>query len=463
MATEQPIPAHDVSAKPFERVVLLLIGAVLGLALLKFGNPIVFEGQFPPPRNLAEIIYLAWPAAWGFAIVAVLICLAIPLLRRPRGIPRWVLWAPLIWLGWQWIATFHSIQPELSRLTALHFTFGTLWFFLGLLATRGVSRSLLVWIGIGVALCLVISTGFRQQFGELEATRVFYEKLAKGEHPPDIQKQYDTPEFRRVLESPLFQHKVASERIYSTLFYPNTLAGVLILLSPGLLAAAWFGLKSASPLSRKLLPTLLLVGVSLCLVWSGSKSGWLIAMVMVGIALLRSSIPAKWRKPLIIGVAVVGLGLLVGRNLIYFQKGAKSVGARADYWAAAGRTFLDNPLTGSGPGTFAESYRTRKAADSEMARLAHNDFIQQASDSGAIGFVAFLVFVAGSIGCLWRHPAVRSSPIGFFIWLGLLGWGLQSLTEFGLYIPAIAWPAFFLLGLLWRHTTNAIDTQPANE
>jgi hypothetical protein len=36
----------------------------------------------------------------------------------------------------------------------------------------------------------------------------------------------------------------------------------------------------------------------------------------------------------------------------------------------------------------------------------------------------------------------------FCIWLGVLGWGLQGLMEFGLYIPAMAWPGFTFLGWL---------------
>ena len=36
----------------------------------------------------------------------------------------------------------------------------------------------------------------------------------------------------------------------------------------------------------------------------------------------------------------------------------------------------------------------------------------------------------------------------FAVWLGVLGWSLQSLVEFGLYIPALAWPAFTFLGWL---------------
>lgn len=36
----------------------------------------------------------------------------------------------------------------------------------------------------------------------------------------------------------------------------------------------------------------------------------------------------------------------------------------------------------------------------------------------------------------------------FGVWLGVLGWSLQGFAEFGLYIPALAWPAFAFLGWL---------------
>ena len=39
--------------------------------------------------------------------------------------------------------------------------------------------------------------------------------------------------------------------------------------------------------------------------------------------------------------------------------------------------------------------------------------------------------------------------IKFAVWLGLLGLFLHSGMEFNLYYPALAWPAFFLLGWLW--------------
>jgi len=45
------------------------------------------------------------------------------------------------------------------------------------------------------------------------------------------------------------------------------------------------------------------------------------------------------------------------------------------------------------------------------------------------------------------HTAIEDWTT-FGVWVGVLGWALQGLVEFGLYIPALAWPAFALLGWL---------------
>ena len=44
----------------------------------------------------------------------------------------------------------------------------------------------------------------------------------------------------------------------------------------------------------------------------------------------------------------------------------------------------------------------------------------------------------------WRH----GDAISFAIFAGVFAWFTQGFGEFGLYIPALAWPAFTLLGML---------------
>jgi O-antigen ligase len=82
-----------------------------------------------------------------------------------------------------------------------------------------------------------------------------------------------------------------------------------------------------------------------------------------------------------------------------------------------------------------------------MTRLTHNDYLEQASDSGLPGAVVFAGFVLLSLQRL--QPRCRGDGLRFATWLGLLGWALQGLVEFGLYVPAVGWTAFWLLGWLW--------------
>ena len=73
--------------------------------------------------------------------------------------------------------------------------------------------------------------------------------------------------------------------------------------------------------------------------------------------------------------------------------------------------------------------------------------------SGFFGFLSFSAFVFGSLAFLYRKSQV--DLVDFCVWLGLLGWTLQGFVEFGLYIPALAWPAFLFLGWLFRPELNS--------
>ena len=226
----------------------------------------------------------------------------------------------------------------------------------------------------------------------------------------------------------------------------NAFAGAILLLLPPLLYAAWQWGKRRSQAMAWLLASLLAIAAAACLVWSGSKAGWLIALVVVLLALFRLNFSRGLKAAL---ASVLLLGGLTGfflRHAGYFEQGATSASARMDYWRAAIKITRAHPLVGSGPGTFGVEYRKIKDPKAEMAKLAHNDYLEQASDSGLPAFLAYTGFWVCGLFYLWRRGLKETQR--FAVWLGLLGWSLQGLVEFGLYIPALAWPAFLLMGWL---------------
>lgn len=405
------------------------VGVFLALALLKLGNPVILDHKLDPPGDILEFLIWSWPVAWGYALLAVLVVWGMRFVRRPTTAPAWLIWLPLIWLGWQCLSAAQTVRWSLTAPTLKHFTATVFCFYLGLLALGKAKDLTPLWWPLLVGFAVVMAVGFHQHFGGLESTRQFV---------------YSQPGWERLPAA--FLQKIASERIYATLFYPNTLAGVILLFAPMLI-----GFALASPPSlgaRRAAAGAITLAALGCLYWSGSKAGWLIALVVALVAWMHSQINSKLKWVVMAGLLVAGLGGFVIKYMGYLEKGAQSLGARFDYWQAALHITFTQPILGSGPGTFSVLYRHLKPTDAEMARLAHNDYLQQASDSGLPGFALYAAIVVGCLVLLYSRPDEAKSWLRFGMWLGLLGWALQGMTEFNLYVPALAWPAFLLLGWL---------------
>jgi O-antigen ligase len=194
-----------------------------------------------------------------------------------------------------------------------------------------------------------------------------------------------------------------------------------------------------------------------CLYWSGSKGGWLLALLAGLITLLHLQFSKRMKLILIGAVFAAGLAGFAWKYAGFFQRGATSVVARFDYWQVAWDTAVAKPVFGTGPGTFSVAYAKVKKPESEMARLAHNDYLQQASDSGFLGLLIYSAFVIGGLRVGYSGLGDGASVLRFGVWLGLLAWAIQGLAEFTLYVPSVAWPAFALVGWLLGTTGKRID------
>jgi hypothetical protein len=440
----------------FERVFLFAAGLWLGLSLVKFGNPIIFDQLITPPANTIEFLFLAWPLSWAYVVFGVVIIAAIPVLSRtpkpeseadksdlrPRRGLKWAFGLLAFWLFWQFISSTRSVDSRLSTPTLVHFTSCVLVFVLGWRALGKGRWNGLFWTPILIGLSYVLFSGFDQHNGGLEATR---------------QAFYQQPNWQLYPREYLL--KIASNRVFGPLVYPNALAQLIILILPICLWQLWT-LTSRWPRMVRLVVAGLFgyLGFA-CLYWTGSKGGWLVALVVAAVLFLHLEFPKKLKVTLISAGLVLGILAFFLRFSAYFEKGATSVGARFSYWRAAAQTTAAHPLLGTGPGTFSIPYKQLKAPEAEMAKLTHNDYLEQASDSGIPGSLAFTGFILITLCGRYRH-SLKSGWPAFLIWLGLLGWALQAAIEFGLYIPALAWPMFLLSGLLWGLPEKS---KPGNE
>jgi O-antigen ligase len=398
---------------------------------MKLGNPVIFDSIITAPTNLAEFIFVAWPVNWGYVLLAMVVLASLPILQPRLSRKQWPVLLLFVWLFWQFLSATHSIDKRLTTPTVIHFASCVIAFLLGLWGLAGTRAGIAFWAPIFAGLFYVLFSGFDQHHGGLEAVR---------------REFYANPNWQMYPKEYLL--KVQSNRIFSTLVYPNSLAGVILLFLPISMWKLWdFTTSTPRVVRGVVLGFFGYLGVA-CLYWTGSKGGWLIALGMIAVGLLHLRFSKKLKLVLVATGLTLGLVLFFLRFSSYFQRGATSVSARFTYWSAALQTMRDNPILGTGPGTFSVAYRKIKPPDAEMARLTHNDYLEQGSDSGIVGAFAFLGFVIGSLVLLYKKSVVLGWEF-LLLWIGLLGWAGQALIEFSLYIPALSWPVFLFFGWLW--------------
>ncbi len=448
-------------------VYTLLLGLFLGFAIVKFGNPVVLEGQLEVPRTLAEFWGWPWPLRWARAAFLPLAVVGL-LWSRPGSVLRsraahrcpWPLWVlPLLWLAWQYLAARDTVDPSLTQLVLPHFAATVACFFLGFLGLREVTLQRWLWPGLlaGVAFCLVKAVNqYAIEFPTDLATYRESERTGWTNTPPAM-----LDELKRLqlvfttngvdLANPVILKKLEKGRVYGTLVYPNALAAILLLLLPPALVLAWTRTRDLRPGLRLWVMGLTALLGGSCFFWTGSKAGWLVALGVGGVALLFRPGSARTKTWAVAAIVGVGLAVFFARHAGYFRQGATSASARVDYWRAAWATANTHPWFGTGPGTFQRPYSAMKSPEQEMARLVHNDYLEQASDSGWPGALLYTGWIGGLLWTLgrrcWQTPWTQLDPLNLAVWLGLLGWFLQATAEFSLYIPALAWTAFLLAGM----------------
>ena len=224
--------------------------------------------------------------------------------------------------------------------------------------------------------------------------------------------------------------------LYEPFGYSNALglyAAVGIVLSLGMCLRA--PASRTRVLAAAALPVL---GATLAL--TSSRGAWVaVAVGSVVMLFLRRAIPGAWLAVLL--VAGVAGGLALGS--LGDKQPLSLTESRLDYWRVAWHDVVDNPLLGSGAGTFGD-YLRHDASVSHVARDAHNVYLETLAELGPIGLALLATaLVIPLLGLGGRQEPVVAAAGGayaaFLVHAGLdWDWEFAAVVLAGLSAGVVA-------------------------
>ena len=245
---------------------------------------------------------------------------------------------------------------------------------------------------------------------------------------------------------------------------PNSFAGLLVLILPPVLGAAF---RRSATLTQRVwwgwVAVVLLLGMVLAI----SRGAWVslaIALTIWPLVAARGSWVRRLRIAVLILAAVGALGTAMywkspkvrARFTALALQGGEVT--RPHMWRGAWQLFRDAPLLGTGGGSYNVLFeRHRQEGFRDEPLWAHNEYLNTLSDYGAVGFLLFFG-AAGAIAvrCIRgrREEAARrrdwldSPTVVSGCGIGLLAFALQMALDFHLKIPALALASATLAALV---------------
>jgi O-antigen ligase/polysaccharide polymerase Wzy-like membrane protein len=139
------------------------------------------------------------------------------------------------------------------------------------------------------------------------------------------------------------------------------------------------------------------------------------------------------------------------------------VGFRADYWRVGWDAWLENPLTGTGAGTFQYTWLLDRPGVQGVKQV-HNLYLEQLTETGIFAFLALLAFAAVLLAytarAAWRRrPAGEERLLLSGLVAAMVVYLLSSVVEWHWYLPA-ATLFFFVLAASSVRLAREADEPP---
>ncbi len=207
---------------------------------------------------------------------------------------------------------------------------------------------------------------------------------------------------------------------------------------------------------RRVLPAMAVFVILIGILLSFSRGAFAAALLAILVYLLARR-GAGIRRSVLVLMILIPVILLTwqsvrapGERFIEDLENTYSVGGRLPAWKASLRMVPDNPLFGTGFGTFEHAFPTYQPPELRgYWDHLHNDFLQFLIEGGIVTFILVLLFLLLLFYPV-RKPGINEQeapPFRASILGGLAAVLLHSLVDFPFRIPAIAVMTAFLVGL----------------
>ncbi|MBY0111614.1 MAG: O-antigen ligase family protein [Phycisphaerales bacterium] len=396
----------SIRLRVIERLLGVLVAAIIGLALLKATTPAVaFPGWDLDPSLLAgPVIGVGPTATLGIDVSILTLSAAVLALSAAIGAAvSWWRWLLLLAgaAAFAWHARF---SPDAAH---EHLTIGASWIAaiaagLAISAAarlesiaRLVSATLLASIAF-----LVLKAGVQVFIENPQTIEMF-----KANREAMLAAQGWAPDS--------FAAKAFERRLYDA---PGTgwlgLSNVLATAGACAAVSSLTLLACTARIARPPLGTLLaaLSGVAV-LYFAGSKGGW--AAAALGVVLVVAwpwlARRQRWTPLVLISLPVLALAAVALRGVVGERIGELSLLFRAQYLAAASRIFAEHPLTGVGPAGFKDAYLLAKSPlNPEEITSPHSVFFDFAATLG-IGGLAWAALLLSQLAAAGRAAHAGSA------------------------------------------------------
>lgn len=183
-----------------------------------------------------------------------------------------------------------------------------------------------------------------------------------------------------------------------------------LFMALGIPPLLFFSVKQKSGLSTGLVALVILLLFAVA-----SRSALAIGLLLIPISLALAGAGMR-RVIAVVSVGALGVGFLftAGYLFPFIFKGSGAPVARAEIFATTWRAFLENPVFGSGFGTFLQIYPIYEASSKisfEYVNRAHNDYLETMLEGGLPVIALIAIYLVYLIVMSVRISAMRPSHI----------------------------------------------------